>query len=58
VFTADRDEHIRITSYPKMYNIHGYLLGHEQFVSNIQIVPHSPRHLVSGGGDPFLILWD
>lgn len=58
IFTADRDEHIRITEYPKTYNIHGYLLGHEQYVSNFKRLPHAPSHAISGGGDPFLVIWD
>ncbi|CAI2187508.1 6582_t:CDS:10 [Funneliformis geosporum] len=58
VITCDRDEHIRISKFPKGYNIESYCLGHNQFVSKIHILPWAMDLLVSAGGDDFIALWD
>ncbi|CAG8693294.1 2796_t:CDS:2, partial [Funneliformis mosseae] len=58
VITCDRDEHIRISRFPKGYNIESYCLGHNQFVSKIHILPWAKDLLVSAGGDDFIALWD
>jgi len=34
IVSADRDEHIRISCYPKGYNIEMYCLGHRKCVTN------------------------
>lgn len=56
VITCDRDEKIRVTRYPKTYIIENYCLGHTEFVSAIQLLPHSDL-LVSLSGDLKLKLW-
>ncbi|EXX64884.1 Trm82p [Rhizophagus irregularis DAOM 197198w] len=58
VITCDRDEHIRVSRFPKGYNIESYCLGHKQFVSKIHILPWANDLLISAGGDDFIALWD
>ena len=59
IITSDRDEHIRITrGPPQSHFIHGYCLGHTEFVNKLCIPRSSPDLLLSGGGDDFLCLWD
>ncbi|CAM0138871.1 hypothetical protein VKS41_006329 [Umbelopsis sp. WA50703] len=58
VITADRDEHIRVSRYPNGYNIESFCMGHTDVVTNVRLVPWSPHHLVSAGGDCTLKLWD
>jgi hypothetical protein len=35
LLTADRDEKIRISHFPRCYDIHGYLLAHTAFVTSV-----------------------
>lgn len=57
IITADRDEHIRVSSYPSSHIIDRWLFGHREFVSLV-VVPSFNRDLmISGGGDEFLAVW-
>lgn len=56
IITSDRDEKIRVTHYPNSYNIHGFCLGHEEFVSSISLMPN--KKLVSASGDGTIKVWN
>jgi tRNA (guanine-N(7)-)-methyltransferase subunit TRM82 len=58
ILTADRDEHIRCSRYPQAYVIEGYCSGHRDFVSRLCIPNWAPQYLISGGGEPFLMVYD
>lgn len=58
VLTADRDEKIRVSHYPNSYNIHGFCLGHTEFVSCMKIHPENPEVIVSGSGDGTIRTWN
>eukprot|EP00842_Homolaphlyctis_polyrhiza_P005732 jgi/Hompol1/615/HPOL_001260-RA len=58
ILTTDRDEKIRISKYPHAYEIHQFCFGHEQFISRIMTVPGEPDVAISGGGDPYIMVWD
>ncbi|TPX67385.1 hypothetical protein SpCBS45565_g03869 [Spizellomyces sp. 'palustris'] len=58
ILTADRDEKIRVSRYPLSFDIVQFCLGHKEFVSAIHVLPFASEILVSGGGDPFLCVWD
>lgn len=55
IFTADRDEKIRVSRYPECYFIETFLLGHTEYVSSLCYT--DDKKLISGGGDDFLIFW-
>lgn len=55
VITCDRDEKIRVSSFPNAYNIAMYCLGHKEFVTNIEICDGA---LVSASGDGTIKLWN
>lgn len=55
LITAERDEKIKISNRKRPVDIHGYLLGHTQFVKTIFEVD---GFLVSFAGDYELKLWD
>ncbi|KAG0241522.1 tRNA (guanine-N(7)-)-methyltransferase non-catalytic subunit trm82 [Actinomortierella wolfii] len=59
IITADRDEHIRVSHYPKGYIIETFCLGHTSFVSQVEHLPgHSDKYLVSSGGDGTFRVWE
>lgn len=57
ILTGDRDEHIKITNYPKSYVVKHWLFGHHEFVSCLHICEFDDDLLISGGGDDYLVLW-
>ncbi|KAG0148865.1 hypothetical protein CROQUDRAFT_654207 [Cronartium quercuum f. sp. fusiforme G11] len=61
LITADRDEHIRISRYPKAWSIENYLLGHQRFVGALLWVPGFGEQggvVLSGGGEDDVFVWD
>ena len=59
IFTADRDEHIRISrGAPQAHIIEQFCLGHTEFVSRLCIPATRPAVLISGGGDDDIFLWN
>jgi len=65
LITADRDEKLRVSSWPRCFNVESYCLGHTRFVSTLCLVTNPPEGsslssgelMVSGGGDGALRLW-
>lgn len=57
ILSADRDEKIRVSSFPATHCIQGYLLGHQAFVSSVAVSSRTGR-CVSLGGDNTLRLWN
>ena len=58
LITADRDEKLRVNRYPETFILDQFLLGHLEFVSRIVVVAGNDNVAISGGGDPFLMVWD
>lgn len=56
IITTDRDEKIRVTSYPETYNIQSYCLGHEEFVTKLKLI--NDQTILSIGGDGTFRIWD
>jgi WD40 repeat protein len=54
--TGDRDKKLRISKYPKAYDILSYCLGQPTFISCIALLPSGV--LLSGGGDGTLYSWN
>eukprot|EP00522_Entomoneis_paludosa_P016416 CAMPEP_0172447418 /NCGR_PEP_ID=MMETSP1065-20121228/6740_1 /TAXON_ID=265537 /ORGANISM="Amphiprora paludosa, Strain CCMP125" /LENGTH=467 /DNA_ID=CAMNT_0013198719 /DNA_START=18 /DNA_END=1421 /DNA_ORIENTATION=- len=55
LLSADRDEKVRVSHFPFTTRIHGFLLGHEAYVTNIALYT---RYCLSCGGDGTLRVWD
>lgn len=58
VVTSDRDEHIKISQFPKTYIVENWLFGHREFVSTISCPKWQTDWLFSAGGDPEIFAWD
>ncbi|KAL2802669.1 hypothetical protein BJX63DRAFT_437661 [Aspergillus granulosus] len=59
ILSADRDEHIRVSrGPPQAHIIENYCLGHTSFISSLCIPTWAPEILISGGGDPYLLVWN
>lgn len=57
IFSADRDEKIRVSSFPHTFHTEGYLLGHEAYITDIAISIDGLL-CVSVSGDYTMKLWD
>lgn len=61
LLTADRDEKIRVSHFPRCYDIYGYLLGHTAFVTSVTaltLAATSTTLVASTGGDGQLMVWN
>ncbi|KAG7163583.1 tRNA (guanine-N(7)-)-methyltransferase non-catalytic subunit WDR4-like [Homarus americanus] len=58
IITCDRDEKIRISHFPNSYNIQAFCLGHEEFVTQVDLLPKNKQFIVSCSGDGTLRLWN
>ena len=50
VITGDRDEKVRVSHYPRAYNVTSFCLGHTEFVSQLRSLPSHPTTLLSASG--------
>lgn len=58
LFTSDRDEKVRITSFPRTYITEGYLLGHNAYVTDFAVLKNGNNHCVTASGDSTIRLWN
>ncbi|KAL4779291.1 hypothetical protein BJX76DRAFT_341244 [Aspergillus varians] len=59
ILSADRDEHIRVSrGPPQAHVIENYCFGHTEFITKLCIPQWAPEYLISGGGDPHLLVWN
>nr|XP_018906832.1 PREDICTED: tRNA (guanine-N(7)-)-methyltransferase non-catalytic subunit wdr4-like [Bemisia tabaci]XP_018906833.1 PREDICTED: tRNA (guanine-N(7)-)-methyltransferase non-catalytic subunit wdr4-like [Bemisia tabaci]XP_018906834.1 PREDICTED: tRNA (guanine-N(7)-)-methyltransferase non-catalytic subunit wdr4-like [Bemisia tabaci]XP_018906835.1 PREDICTED: tRNA (guanine-N(7)-)-methyltransferase non-catalytic subunit wdr4-like [Bemisia tabaci]XP_018906836.1 PREDICTED: tRNA (guanine-N(7)-)-methyltransf len=58
IVTCDRDEKIRVSHYPNSYNIQTYCLGHEEFVTSINLFSASAKIILSSSGDGTIRFWN
>lgn len=58
LFTSDRDEKIRVSQFPQAVIVKGFLLGHEAYVSSIDVAGVAPICVSCSGGDGTVRLWD
>eukprot|EP00055_Hartaetosiga_balthica_P005968 m.18278 g.18278 ORF g.18278 m.18278 type:complete len:452 (+) comp4941_c0_seq1:19-1374(+) len=57
LLTADRDGKIRISQFPNAFCVEAYCLGHEEFISSVDVTSDN-KYVVSGSGDGTLKLWN
>ena len=61
ILTSDRDEKIRVSHYPRAFNIQSFLLGHKDLVSSMCFLPNPGNerpYLVSAAGDNSVMAWN
>lgn len=60
ILTSDRDEKVRVSSFPQTFHVEGYLLGHSSYVSDIKVIRNSqlgPK-CITCSGDGTMKLFD
>jgi WD40 repeat protein len=55
---ADRDDKVRVSRYPRAWNIEGFCLGHTEFVSTVRVPLGVSDRCVTASGDGTVRLWD
>eukprot|EP00554_Chaetoceros_debilis_P007198 CAMPEP_0194073248 /NCGR_PEP_ID=MMETSP0149-20130528/748_1 /TAXON_ID=122233 /ORGANISM="Chaetoceros debilis, Strain MM31A-1" /LENGTH=510 /DNA_ID=CAMNT_0038753241 /DNA_START=71 /DNA_END=1603 /DNA_ORIENTATION=+ len=69
LFSADRDEKVRISSFPQTFITDGYLLGHEAYVTDFTVLASNSnssgrngdsnaKYCVTASGDKTIKLWN
>ncbi|KAL3481228.1 hypothetical protein BJX99DRAFT_219380 [Aspergillus californicus] len=59
ILSADRDEHIRVSrGPPQAHIIENHCFGHTAFITKLCIPAWAPEIVISGGGDPYLLVWN
>ena len=59
ILTSDRDEKVRVSSFPNTFVVEGYLLGHTEYVSSLDVSKNDAcPFCVTCGGDGTIRLWD
>jgi len=59
LITADREEKIRVSCFPKAFKIHQFCLGHRSFISSLTLPNVSSKDiLISGGADSTIRVWN
>ena len=59
ILTSDRDEKVRVSSFPNTFVVEGYLLGHTEYVSSLDVSKDEDcPYCVTCGGDGTVRLWD
>lgn len=60
IITADRDNKLRISKYPRSWNIDGYCLGHLEFITAVSVSRKDNLDdlIISGSGDGTVRVWD
>lgn len=56
--SCDRDEKIKLSSFPIIEEVQGYLLNHKSVVTSIGFIDRAGHYLVSAGWDHKVILWN
>jgi hypothetical protein len=60
ILTSDRDEKVRISSFPQTFHVEGYLLGHSSYVSDVKVMKNNTNgsRCITCSGDGKLRLFD
>ncbi len=60
ILTSDRDEKVRVSSFPQTFHVEGYLLGHSSYVSDIKIIRNNlmGSKCITCSGDGTVRLFD
>lgn len=57
IVTSDRDEKVRVTSFPATHEIEAFCVGHKEFVASVAFF-NNEKLLLSVSGDKTLRFWD